>query len=119
MILWLSQSIHKRKSSSQSVCDLHCSKYISSRQRETRNISVNAGYIVHFKSPRNKQQISVLAQQVNPGQVHEFMKSYEEATKRPHGYLMLDLTPTTDDQHRLKSNVLPKENIAKQQNLDH
>ena len=116
MILWLSQSIHKRKSSSQSVCDLHCSKYISSRQRETRNISVNAGYIVHFKSPRNKQQISVLAQQVNPGQVHEFMKSYEEATKRPHCYLMLDLI---DDQHRLKSNVLPKENIAKQQNLDH
>ena len=38
--------------------------------------------------------------------VQEFMKSYEEATKRPHGYLMLDLKPTTDDQHRLKTNVL-------------
>ena len=43
------------------------------------------------------------------------MKRYEEATKRPHGYLMLDLKPTTDDQHRLNS----KENIAEQQNLAH
>ena len=47
------------------------------------------------------------------------MKSYLEATKRPHGYLMLDLKPTTDDQHRLESNVLHEENIADQQNLDH
>ena len=85
--------------------------------RETRNISLSAHYIVLFKSPRDKQQILVLARQVNPGHVQEFMKSYEEATKRPHGYLMLDLKPTTDDQHRLKSNVLPEENIVGQQNL--
>ena len=89
------------------------------QRRETRNISLNAHYIVLFKSPRDKQQISVLARQINPGHVQEFMKSYEEATKRPHGYLMLDLKPTTDDQHRLKSNVLSEENIVGQQNLDH
>ena len=46
------------------------------------------------------------------------MKSYEEAIKRPHGYLMLDLKPTTDDQHRLKTNVLPEENNFGQQSLD-
>ena len=40
------------------------------------------------------------------------MRSYEDATRRPHGYLMLDLKPTTDDQQRLKTNVLPGE-IAK------
>ena len=57
--------------------------------RETRNISLNAHYIVLFKSPSDKQQISVLAWEVNPGHVQEFMKSYEEATKRPHGYIML------------------------------
>ena len=72
----------------------------------------DANYIALFKSPRDKQQISVLARQVNPGHVQEFMKSYEKATKRPHGYLMLDLKPIIDDQHRLKSNVLPEENIA-------
>ena len=40
------------------------------------------------------------------------MKSYEEATSRPHEYLMLDLKPTTDDQQRLKSNVVPGENAV-------
>ena len=54
----------------------------------------------------------MLARQVNPGKVQEFMRSYEDATSRPHGYLMLDLKPTTDDQQRLKTNVLPGE-IAK------
>ena len=37
------------------------------------------------------------------------MKNDEEATSRPHGYLMLELRPTTDDWQRLKPNVLPGE----------
>jgi hypothetical protein len=77
--------------------------------KEMRNISPNAHDIVLFKSPREKQQISMLAKQINPGRVQEFMRSYEDATSRPHGYLMLDLKPTTDDQQRLKTNVLPGE----------
>jgi hypothetical protein len=36
------------------------------------------------------------------------MRSYEDATSRPHGHLMLDLKPTTDDQKRLKTTVLPR-----------
>ena len=80
--------------------------------KEMRNISLNAHYIVLFKSPRDKQQISMLARQVNPGKVQEFMRSFEDATRRPHGYLMLDLKPTTHDQQRLKTNILPGE-IAK------
>ena len=36
--------------------------------KEMRNISLNAHYIVLFKSPKDRQQISILARQVNPGQ---------------------------------------------------
>jgi hypothetical protein len=74
-----------------------------------RNICLNAHYIVLFKSRRDKQQISMLARQINPGKVPKFMRSYEYATNRPHGYLMLDLKPTTNDEKRLKTNVLPGE----------
>ncbi len=69
-----------------------------------RNISLNPHYIVLFKSPRDKQQVSMLTRLVNPGKVQEFMAAYEEATGRLHGYLMLDLKPTTDE-----TNVLPGE----------
>ena len=68
--------------------------------KEMRNIILNAHYIVLFKSPRDKQQISMLARQINPGKVQEFMRSYENAMSRPQGYLMLDLKPTTDDHQR-------------------
>jgi hypothetical protein len=54
----------------------------------------------------------MLARQVNSWKLQEFMRSYEDASSRPDGYLMLDLKPTTDDQDRLKTNVLPGE-IAK------
>ena len=83
--------------------------------QKMRNISLNAHYIVLFKSPRDIQQIYMLARQIYPGKVQEFMRSYEDATSRPHGYLMLDLIklkPTTDDQQRLKTNIFPGE-IAK------
>jgi hypothetical protein len=80
--------------------------------KEMRKFSLTAHYIVLFKSPRDIQQISMLARQINPGKAQEFMRSYEDASSRPHGYLVLDLRPTTDDQQRLKTNILPGE-IAK------
>ena len=84
---------------------------------EARNISLNTHYIVLLKSPRDKQQILTLARQINPSRVPEFMHAYEKATSHPHGYLMLDLKPTTHDHHRLKTNVLPRERDGLQQQL--
>jgi hypothetical protein len=63
--------------------------------KEMRNISLNAHYIMLFKSPRDKQQISMLARQVDPGRVQEFMRKSN-----------MDLKPTTSDQDRLKTNTL-------------
>ena len=60
---------------------------------ETRDISLNTLYIVLIKSPRDKQQISTLV------------------------YLMLDLKPTNYDDHRLRTNVLPRERDGLQQQL--
>ena len=50
------------------------------QEKEMGNISLYAHYIVLFESARDKQQVSILARQVNSGGIHEFMKSYEEAT---------------------------------------
>ena len=71
--------------------------------KEMRNISLNALYIVLFKSPRDKQQISMLARQVNPGKVQECMRSYEDATRRPHGSLLTDVVVLTPSDEILPS----------------
>ena len=44
-----------------------------------------------------------------PGQTDLFLNQYEEAVKRPFGYLLIDLKTTTQDNCRLRTNVLSSE----------
>ena len=74
-----------------------------------RSISLNSHYLVLFKNPRDKLQILTLAKQMYPGQTDFFLNQYEEAVKRPFGYLLIDLKTTTQDNCRLRTNVLPSE----------
>ena len=74
-----------------------------------RSISLNSHYLVLLKYPRDKLQILTLAKQMYPGQTDFFFNQYEEAVKRPFGYLLIDLKTTTQDNCRLRTNVLPSE----------
>ena len=74
-----------------------------------RNISLNSHYLVLFKNPRDKLQILTLAKQMYPRQTDWFLRQYEEAVQRPFGYLFVDLKSTTQDNCRLRTNVLPNE----------
>ena len=42
-----------------------------------------------------------------PSETAWFIKEYEEAVRRPYGYLFVDLRPATPDGCRLRTNVLP------------
>ena len=66
---------------------------------------LNTQYLVLFKSPRDKQQISILARQMYPNRSHYFIEQYEKATQRPHGYLFVDLKQNTSEEYRLKSDI--------------
>ena len=44
-----------------------------------------------------------------PSETAWFIEEYEEAVRRPYGYLFVDLKPTTPDRCRLRTNVLPGE----------
>jgi late competence protein required for DNA uptake (superfamily II DNA/RNA helicase) len=37
------------------------------------------------------------------------MEAYKDATRKPHSYIFLDATPTTEDKYRIRTNVLPHE----------
>ena len=75
----------------------------------SRNISLNSHYLVLFKNPRDKLQILTLAKQMYPGQTDFFLNQYEEAVKRPSGYLLTDLKTTSQENFRQQTNVLPNE----------
>ena len=71
-----------------------------------RSISLNSHYLMLFKNPRDKLQVLTLAKQMYPGRTDFFLKQYEEAVRRPYGYLLIDLKTTTQDDCRLRTNVL-------------
>ena len=75
----------------------------------SRSINLNSPYLVLFKNPRDKLQILTLVKQMYPGPIDLFLNQYEEAVKRPFGYLLIDLKTTTQDNSRLRTNVLPSE----------
>ena len=65
--------------------------------------------MVLFKNPRDKLQIMTLAKQMYPRNTDIFSNHCEEVVLRPFGYLLVDLKTTTQDNCRLRTNVLPGE----------
>ena len=75
--------------------------------KEMRNVSLNASYIVVFRSPRDKTQIMNLAKQMYPGNSKFMLEAYENATEKPYGYLVIDLRSNTPEEFRLRTNIFP------------
>ena len=89
----------------------------------SRSISLNSHYLELFKNPCDKLQVLTLAKQMYHGRTNFFLKQYEGAVRRPFGYLLIDLKTTTQDDCRLRTNVLPgEERFSKagmQENIPH
>lgn len=75
--------------------------------RGSRDISLNAHYIVCFKNPRDRVQIKHLARQIHPEDSKFIEEAYTDATRDAHGYLLLDLKQTTPDNMRVRTCVFP------------
>lgn len=74
-----------------------------------RTLSLNAHYLIVYKSPRAKDQISCLGRQIFPNQVKFFMEAVSDAHREAHSYILLDMTQSCDEQLRLRSNVFPED----------
>jgi hypothetical protein len=90
---WFTRKAHHRNTSV-----IYITQNLFDRAAQHRTISLNAHYLVLFKNPRDKSQIGVLSRQL---QMLHLLPAYEEATGRPHGYLLVDLSPQTPEELRL------------------
>ena len=77
--------------------------------RYCRDISLNAKYVVLLKNLRDKKQFRYLAHQVFPEDSEGLYRAYIYATRKPHGYLVLDLSQDTDDRLRFRTHIFPGE----------
>jgi len=72
-----------------------------------RTSRVNAQYLVLMKNPSDQLQASTLAKQLFPMNSKYFLEAYKDATTDSFGYLLVDLSQDTEENMRLKTNVLP------------
>ena len=77
--------------------------------REMRNLSLNSHYLILFKNPRDRFQVSVLARQMYPGNSKFVEEAYNDATRGAYGYLFLDLKPNTQEEFRIRTGILPSD----------
>ncbi len=68
-----------------------------------RDVELQNTHIVMFKSPRDVMQISKLGQQLGLGS--QFTDWYKDATSKPFGHLLIDLSPQTVDQLRFCTEI--------------
>lgn len=74
-----------------------------------RTSRVNSQYLVLLKNPSDQLQVNTLARQLFPRNVKYFHEAFEDATAKPHGYLLVDLSQATPDHCRLRTNIFPNE----------
>jgi hypothetical protein len=72
-----------------------------------REISLNSHYLVLFKNPRDGTQINYLARQIFPDCPKYLTDAYRQASARPHGYIIIDVTQQTCQNFRILTNIFP------------
>lgn len=75
----------------------------------SRTIALNTHYLILFRNLRDASQVNNLGRQLYPGKSHILTEAYREATNLPYGYLVLDMSPHSEDKYRMRTRIFPGE----------
>ena len=73
-------------------------------------MNLNTHYMILLRNPRDISQISVLGKQIGMGK--GLVEAYQNCVSKPYGYLLIDLSPHSDNSYRLKTNIFPNEDTV-------
>lgn len=74
-----------------------------------RTISLNCHYVILFRNVRDSRQVLTFGSHVFPSKLKYLKDAYDKATSVPFGYLVVDMSPSTEDKYRLRTHILPNE----------
>jgi hypothetical protein len=101
------QNMFTRGSHHKNLTVLYLNQNMYCQGKSARSINLNTHYMVLMRNPRDTSQISVLAKQTGLGK--NLIQSYKECTSKPYGYLVVDLSPHSNDSIKLKTDILPEQ----------
>lgn len=77
--------------------------------KSARQISLNVKYIYVFKNPRENAQFAYLVRQISPNNYKWIVEAYEEATRDPYSFFLLDMTQQCPRYLRFRSQIFPSQ----------
>ena len=77
--------------------------------KQFRTIALNAHYLCLFRNNRDEMQVQMLGRQIMPGKTSFFLDAYRKATSQSYGYLLIDVSPHSNPQYKLRTNILPNQ----------
>ena len=72
-------------------------------------MSINAHYHVVFRNRRDASQFRVFACQMAPHRSDWLLDAFQDASRQPFGYLLIDNHPRTANEQRIRTRILPGE----------
>ena len=76
------------------------------QSKDVRTRRLNVQYNVMVKNPADVTQVNTLSRQMYPNFSKFLPEVYDHVTRKPHGYLFIDLRQETPEQIRIRTNVL-------------
>ena len=73
--------------------------------KNLRTANLNADYLALFNFARDKSVVSSLGRQMFPERTRFLKQSYDFVTRKPYGYLFIDLTGLQNNIFRIRSSV--------------
>lgn len=77
--------------------------------KSSRTVSLNSHYHVVFRNRRDVSQFGVFASQMAPHRRDWLLDAFDDATREPFGYLLIDNHPRSADEIRFRTRILPGE----------
>ncbi|MCG8113717.1 MAG: hypothetical protein N0E59_23450 [Candidatus Thiodiazotropha taylori] len=79
---------------------------------KARTICLNTHFLVLMKNPRGLSSLQCLSRQVFPSNGKFMLQAYNDCMKVSYGYLLVDLSPTSKEETRLRSMIFPDEDTG-------
>ena len=79
------------------------------KSKSMRTASLNAQYLIVFKSPRDKTVVQHLANQMFPKNTKFLVEAFDDATNDAFGYMVVDLRQDTPEEFRIRTKIFPGE----------
>lgn len=108
MCALFTREVHHRR-----ISVIMLSQNIFHQSRYSRTITLNTSYLILMKTCRDLQQIHCLSRQMFPDTPKRLVEAYDDATRQPRGYLVVNnLTSSGDDDIRLSTGILPTDDLV-------